>query len=112
MNDSIAFDTLKMAARLEAAGYSSQQARAQTEAMAEALSSQQLATKSDIGLLKNDIDLLKVATKADIDGLRVATRADMAEFKTDVVRWLLGVAIVQTSLLVALIKLLPPGVHA
>ena len=55
------FDTLKLARRLEAAGFPSQQAGDMAEAIAEAVS--QLATKADLaalrGELRADIELLK-----------------------------------------------------
>ncbi len=55
------FDTLKLARRLEAAGFPAQQAGDMAEAIAEAVS--QLATKADLaalrGELRADIELLK-----------------------------------------------------
>ena len=55
------FDTLKLARRLEAVGFPSQQAGDMAEAIAEAVS--QLATKADLaalrGELRADIELLK-----------------------------------------------------
>jgi hypothetical protein len=55
------FDTLKLARRLEAAGFPPQQAGDMAEAIAEAVS--QLATKADIAALRaelrTDIELLK-----------------------------------------------------
>jgi hypothetical protein len=53
----VPFDTLKLARRLEAAGFPAQQAGDMSEAIAEAVS--QLATKADIEALKADIELLK-----------------------------------------------------
>ena len=57
----VPFDTLKLARRLEATGFPTQQAGDMAEAIAEALS--QLATKADIAALraelKADIEILK-----------------------------------------------------
>jgi ActR/RegA family two-component response regulator len=61
------FDTLKLARRLEAAGFPAQQAGDMSEGIAEAVA--QLATKADIALLKNDITALATATKADLASL-------------------------------------------
>jgi hypothetical protein len=51
------FDTLKLARRLEAAGFPPQQAGDMAEAIAEAVS--QLATKADIAELRRDMEILK-----------------------------------------------------
>jgi hypothetical protein len=49
------FDTLKLARRIEAAGFPPQQAGDMAEAIAEAVS--QLATKADLELLKRDMTI-------------------------------------------------------
>ena len=73
----ITFDTLKFANRLKAAGVPAQQA----EALADALSS------SDI-----------------------ATRTDLIELKTDIIKWIVGIALAQIGLLVGILfKLLTLG---
>ena len=48
------FDTLKLARRLESAGFPPQQAGDMAEAIAEAVS--QLATKADLAALKTDLE--------------------------------------------------------
>ena len=53
----VPFDTLKLARRLEGAGFPAQQAGDMAETIAEAVS--QLATKNDIALLRADLELLK-----------------------------------------------------
>jgi hypothetical protein len=65
----VPFDTLKLARRLESAGFPPQQAGDMSEAIAEALS--QLATKADIAALKADIAALRTELKADIELLSV-----------------------------------------
>lgn len=80
----ITFDTLKFVERLRAAGVPEGQAKAEAEALAEALSSggQELVTKGD---------------------LRVA----MSELRADMVKWMVGLALAQMGLLIGiLIKLL------
>ncbi|MBI5329009.1 MAG: DUF1640 domain-containing protein [Betaproteobacteria bacterium] len=79
----ITFDTLKFANRLKAAGVPAQQAEAEAEAeaLADALSS------SDI-----------------------ATRTDLIELKTDIIKWIVGIALAQIGLLVGILfKLLTLG---
>jgi hypothetical protein len=65
----VLFDTLKLARKLEAAGFNSKQAGDTAEALADAMTGQ-------------------VATKADLAGL--ATKADLAETKADILKWVIG----------------------
>ena len=69
------FDTLSAARDLEAAGFN----RAQAEALAAAIRNSQgeLATKTDIGILKSDIDMLKWAVGINV-AIAVATFAVVA----------------------------------
>ena len=77
----VTFDTLKFVERLKAAGVPEAQAKATAEAQQEALSE-------------------SVATQ-------FATKADLAELKLDVIKWIVGLALAQISLLVGiLVKLL------
>jgi hypothetical protein len=63
---SVTFNTLKYANRLKQAGVSSEQAEAQSEALAEALQTHQseLATKADLAMLKNEITTIKAEMAA------------------------------------------------
>ncbi len=77
----VTFDTLKFVERLKAGGVPEAQAKAMAEAQQEALSE-------------------SVATQ-------FATKADLAEPKLDVIKWMVGLALAQISLLVGiLVKLL------
>jgi 2-phospho-L-lactate guanylyltransferase (CobY/MobA/RfbA family) len=62
------FDTLKLARRLEAAGFPPQQAGDMAEAIAEAVS--QLATKADIAILKADLAALQARIDAKLEILK------------------------------------------
>lgn len=74
-------DTRAYVKKLKAVGFTEEQAEVQAETMAD---------------LVND----RLVTKADLD-LR------MAELKTDLIKWMLGIAAGQITLLLALIKLMP-----
>jgi hypothetical protein len=77
----VTFDTLKFVERLKAAGVPEAQAKAMAEAQQEALSE-------------------SVAT-------HLATKTDLVELKLDVIKWMVGLALAQISLLVGiLVKLL------
>jgi hypothetical protein len=53
--NAIPFDTLKKARKLEAAGFPGPQAAGTAEAMAEAMSGAELATKADVQAVKADL---------------------------------------------------------
>jgi len=69
----ITFDTLKFANKLKAAGVPAQQAEAEAEALVDALSSSE-----------------------------IATRTDLIELKTDIIKWIVGIALAQIGLLVGI----------
>ena len=73
------FDTLAYAKKLKAVGFTEEQAEVQASAVAD---------------LVNE----KLVTKADLD-------LKIAELKTELVKWMLGIAAAQAAFLVTLIKL-------
>lgn len=80
------FDTLKFSDRLEAGGFTSEQARTATAAMSEVLADADLVTG-------NDVDHL-------------ATKADLSELKADLLKWALPILLGQSALTAALVKML------
>ena len=76
---SAVFDTLAYAKKLKAVGFTEEQAEVQASAVAD---------------LVNE----KLVTKADLD-------LKIAELKTELVKWMLGIAAGQIAFLVTLIKL-------
>lgn len=78
---SISFDTLKLARKLEAAGFPAQQAADTAQALAEALSE-------------------SIVTRDYLD-LR------LAELKVELLTWMFGALAAQAGIIVALLKLLP-----
>jgi hypothetical protein len=89
--NTIPFDTLKMARKLEAAGFPGPQAAGAAEAMAEAMSGSELATKADLVGIKTDMAGIKAdlfAVKADLVAVKtdmVTVKADLVTVKTDLV---------------------------
>jgi hypothetical protein len=65
----VPFDTLKLARKLEAAGFNTKQAGDTAEALADAMSDQ-------------------VATKGDLAWL--TTKTDLAEAKVEILKWMIG----------------------
>jgi hypothetical protein len=110
------FDTLKLARRLEAAGFAAQQAGDTAEAFAEVLSP--LATKDDLAGLqtatRSDLAALAAATKADlqsamreleqrivalehrVDQLAADLRTELADKGTELLKWVIGIVGFQT----------------
>jgi septal ring factor EnvC (AmiA/AmiB activator) len=81
--NAIPFDTLKMARKLEAAGFPGAQAAGAAEAMAEAMSGAELATNADLLAVKTDVQAVKTdvqAVKTDVQ----AVKTDVQAVKTDV----------------------------
>ena len=76
---SAVFDTLAYAKKLKAVGFTEEQAEVQASAVAD---------------LVNE----KLVTKADLD-------LKIAELKTELVKWMLGIAAAQVAFLVTLVKL-------
>jgi hypothetical protein len=77
----IAFDTHAAANRFKRAGFTEDQVEALVEVTRETTGLPDistLATKADIGLLKSDIEQLRLATKADIAGLESWLEAKMS----------------------------------
>ena len=72
------FDTLQYVERLTQAGVPPEQAKAEAEALRDALKSTEIATKAD---------------------LQIA----LAELRTDLIKWIAGLAFAQIALLVALL---------
>ena len=84
----VAFDTLKLARKLrDTAQMSQAQAEGVADALAEAMSGAELATKTDIALSE------------------AAIKAEIAESRTETLRWVFAAIVGQTALLVTLLKL-------
>jgi hypothetical protein len=83
----VPFDTLKLADKLEAGGFTPTQARTAASAFAEAMSGAYLATKADIADVRRDIEIAKHELTIRLGGMLV----------------------VATGILLAAIRYLPAG---
>ena len=78
----VAFDTLKLARKLrDTAQMSQAQAEGVADALAEAMSGAELATKGDVVAAKAELKADLAEVKADLKAEVAAVRADMAEVK-------------------------------
>lgn len=98
MSAAVAFDTLKFVEKLEAAGVSHAQAKATAEAFAEA-TSQELATKADLALLKTDLE-----TKIEKAELRLEAKIEST--KAEIIKWLFGTIGFQTLVILGAVMAL------
>ena len=109
----IVMDTLEFATKLKAGGFTEQQAETQARALAEVVE-KQLATKQDVDNheqnLRRDIEALRADVKRDVELLRAELKRDLAEVnqrvaesKAELIRWVVGVGILQTTLIVGIL---------
>lgn len=87
MSRGIAFDTLQHAKQLEAAGFTPQQAEAQTKMFAEIIDD-------------------KIATKHDLKEMKLQLQKEMIAGQASMVRWVIGVGVVQAALIMSFITLI------
>lgn len=90
----ITFDTLAYVKTLRDAGVDEKQAEAQATALATVLKE----TAGDPAT-KQDIDLLRAELKKDL----ADTHRAIAETKAELIRWVVGVGILQTTLIVGIL---------
>ena len=95
----VAFDTHRFVKHLTESGFTEQQAEALAEEQTDLLNGN-LATKTDIALVKADIALVK----ADI----ALVKADIVQAKYETIKWTIGivlaVAALQTTVIVQLLS--------
>ena len=89
----VAFDTLKLAHRLESAGFTHEQADGAAAALAETFSGE-IATKSDIAELKGEIAALRAEVKGDIAKLGGDLRGEIASLRSSTAQWIISVVFV------------------
>ncbi len=117
----ILFDTLDFANQLKEVGFTDEQARVLTQLQRAATDNtleqarhdyhlDDVATKRDLKemeiLLKRDIKELETTLEHKIELLRADTGRMIAETKAELIRWVVGVGLLQTSLIIgALMKM-------
>jgi outer membrane protein TolC len=94
----VAFDTRKLARRLESAGFTREQANGAAEALAETFSAE-LATKADVAELKGDIEKLRAELKPDIAQLR----GEIAALKWNTAQWIISAVLINLLAMIGLV---------
>jgi len=105
----VVFDTLKLARKLERAGFSSKPAQDAAAALAESLGewhgASQIATMDNIHGLETKIDTSNLELNAKIDSSVAQLRTEIATTKTDVIKWVVGMGFAQMLAILGLLKL-------
>jgi hypothetical protein len=99
--NAVPFDTLKMAQRLESAGFSGPQAAGAAEALAEALVGADLATKGDLNILGTGL-------RGDMAALEARMLSAIELLRRDMTIKFGSMMIIAVGVLLAAIRYLPP----
>ncbi|MGZ8180781.1 MAG: coiled-coil domain-containing protein, partial [Methylobacter sp.] len=91
----LTFDTHEFIKELKNAGFSEQQAEAITNL-------QKTAISTTLEQVKHDHQLDDLATKRDLKELELKVAKDIAESKAELIRWVVGVGVLQMTLIVGL----------
>jgi hypothetical protein len=96
-----ALDTHQTVKNLTAAGFTDAQAEALTQALRQTqqIDFSDLATKADLADLRNEM-------KVEF----VNVRREMADVKTELIKWVVGMGFAQVAMILAVLKLFP-GAH-
>ncbi|MCF8008048.1 MAG: CCDC90 family protein [Methylovulum sp.] len=99
----ITFDTYAFVTKLKEAGIPEQQAAAQIETLTKAIDSalEQVRHEHDLDNLvtNKDMDARIRETELKIELVRSELKRDIAESKAEMIRWVVGVGILQTTLI-------------
>ena len=91
----IAFDSLMFAKRLKEAGFTSKQAEVLVEEQVEIFENNETATKEDIAYIKKDLKEMELTLRKEI-----------AESKVEIIKWVVGLLLAQTGVIVVLVKII------
>jgi hypothetical protein len=101
------FDTLKFVRTLKNSGMPEDQAEALTNALQEAVASvidqTRIEYELDDVVTNKTLDSRIKETELKIELVRSDLKRDLAETKSDLIRWVVGVGILQTTLIAALL---------
>lgn len=102
----LTFDTHEFVKKLKGAGFSEEQAEILTDLQkTTALNTLEQARHDyelDDLVTKRDLKELETNLRKDIEILRLETKRDIAENKADLIRWVVGVGLLQTTLIAGL----------
>ena len=98
-------DTLTLARELKDAGVEPRQADAITHVVRQAVEHSDPATRADLDTrraeVRADFDTHRTEVRADLDTHRAEVRADIAALEARLIRWMIGIALTATGIVVA-----------
>ncbi|MDO9168269.1 MAG: DUF1640 domain-containing protein [Methylobacter sp.] len=92
----ITFDTHDFVKKLKGVGFSEEQAEVLTDL-------QKTTVSNTLEQARHDYELDDLATKRDLKELELIMRKDMAESKADLIRWVVGVGLLQITIIAGLL---------
>lgn len=92
----ITFDTHEFVKELKGAGFNEEQAEVITKL-------QKAAIAATLEQAKHDYELDNLATKRDLKELELKVAKDIAESKAELIRWVVGVGLLQMTLITGLL---------
>ena len=92
----VTFDTHAYVRKLKSVGFTEEQAAVQAEVLFSVFEK----NLSDLAT-RRDLKELELATKLEIEKVR----KELAESKTDIIKWVLGVAAGQAALIIAILRM-------
>ena len=103
---SLTFDTHDFVKKLKGVGFSEEQAEVLTDLQKTTSQNTLEQARHDYELddlaTKRDLKELETNLKKDIEILRLETKRDIAESKGDLIRWVVGVGLLQITIIAAL----------
>lgn len=91
----LTFDTHDFVKKLKGAGFSEEQAEVLTEL-------QKTTSQNTLDQARHDYELDDLATKRDLKELQLTLELKIAESKADLIRWVVGVGLLQITIIAAL----------
>jgi hypothetical protein len=94
-----AFDTLKLADRLEVAGMPAAQARGTAAALADSMTGA-VATATNIAAVRAEIRESELRLRGEIRDTESRLRAEIADLRSDILKWVIGAIGCQTVIMI------------
>ncbi len=102
----LTFDTHEFVKKLKSVGFSEEQAETLTDLQKTTVLNTLKQAKHDYKLddlaTKRDLKELETILRKDIEILRLETKRDIAESKAELIRWVVGVGLLQTTIIAGL----------
>jgi len=105
MEPAIAFDTHAYVKKLRSVGFTEDQAEVLASTQID-LIEKRLAMKRDVIDLKRDIVALRNELTRDIRESELRLKAEIHEQKANLIKWVIGIAFIQVTLIITLMKFL------